>query len=75
MQTKNEKSSIIKVIDSLSRKVENFYNSKLPFAVACAKDCKRKMKSITGRDYEIVVETKEEDGSIIEQSLKDWIKG
>lgn len=43
------------VVDTQSQEVANFYSTKLPQALLYAKDCKRQMKSLTGKTYEIVV--------------------
>ena len=43
------------VIDSQTKEVVNFYSTKLPQALLFAKDCKRTMKSINGRTYEVQV--------------------
>jgi len=43
------------VVDVKNNEVVNFYNAKLSQALLFAKDCKRQMKSMTGRTYEILV--------------------
>ena len=48
------------VIDSMTKEEQNFYDSRLPQALVWAKDCKRQMKSLSGRDYEVVVKTENE---------------
>ena len=48
------------VIDSKTKEEQNFYDSSLPQSLAWAKDCKRQMKSLTGKDYEVVVKTENE---------------
>jgi|TARA_Y100000052_G_C2872877_1_gene41018 hypothetical protein len=55
------------VIDSMTKEEQNFYDSRLPQALVWAKDCKRQMKSLTGREYEVVVKTETET-----LSLKDY---
>ena len=60
-------SVIYKVIDSETKEEQNFYDSKIPQALAWAKDCKRQMKSLSGRDYEVVVKTQTKT-----LSLKDY---
>ena len=55
------------VIDSKTKEEQNFYDSRLPQALVWAKDCKRQMKSLTGREYEVVVKTETET-----LSLKDY---
>jgi hypothetical protein len=50
-------SVIYSVIDSITKEEQNFYDSRLPQALAWAKDCKRQMKSLSGREYEVVVKT------------------
>lgn len=59
--------TIFKVIDAENGEEQNFYDAQLPQALAWAKDCKRQMKSLTGRDYEVVVQT--ETGTL---SLKEY---
>ena len=53
-------SVIYSVIDSKTKEEQNFYDSRLPQALSWAKDCKRQMKSLSGREYEIVVKTETE---------------
>lgn len=60
--------AIYKVVEQNTGIEQNFYDAKLPQALAYAKDCKRQMKSLTGRDYEVVVKT--DNGEIL--SLKDY---
>ena len=55
------------VIDSMTKEEQNIYDSRLPQALVWAKDCKRQMKSLTGREYEVVVKTETET-----LSLKDY---
>jgi hypothetical protein len=43
------------VVDVKNEEVVNFYSTKLPQALLYAKDCKRQMKSLTGKTYEILV--------------------
>jgi len=52
-------STIYQVVETETGEEQNFYDASLPQALAWAKDCKRQMKSMTGKDYEIVVKTKE----------------
>ena len=54
------------VIDSMTKEEQNFYDSRLPQALVWAKDCKRQMKSLTGREYEVVVKTETETLSLKE---------
>jgi len=53
-------SVIYKVIDSETKEEQNFYDSRLPQALSWAKDCKRQMKSLSGREYEVIVKTETE---------------
>ena len=53
-------SVIYSVVDSITKDEQNFYDSRLPQALVWAKDCKRQMKSLSGRDYEVVVKTENE---------------
>jgi hypothetical protein len=55
------------VIDTKTKEEQNFYDSRLPQALVWAKDCKRQMKSLSGREYEVVVKTETET-----LSLKDY---
>ena len=55
------------VIDSKTKEEQNFYDSRLPQALVWAKDCKRQMKSLSGKEYEVVVKTETET-----LSLKDY---
>jgi|TARA_R110000772_G_scaffold37681_2_gene89407 hypothetical protein len=61
-------STVYQVVETETGEEQNFYDVSLPQALAWAKDCKRQMKSMTGKDYEIVVKT--EDGGV--QSLKEY---
>ena len=54
------------VIDSKTKEEQNFYDSRLSQSLAWAKDCKRQMKSLTGREYEVVVKTETETLSLKE---------
>ena len=60
-------SVIYSVIDTKTKEEQNFYDSRLPQALVWAKDCKRQMKSLSGRYYEVVVKT---ENQII--SLKEY---
>ena len=60
-------SVIYSVVDSITKDEQNFYDSRLPQALVWAKDCKRQMKSLSGREYEVVVKTETET-----LSLKDY---
>ena len=60
-------SVIYSVVASITKDEQNFYDSRLPQALVWAKDCKRQMKSLSGRDYEVVVKT---ENQII--SLKEY---
>ncbi len=61
-------STIYQVVETETGEEQNFYDASLPQALAWAKDCKRQMKSMTGKDYEIVVKTKEGE----KLSLKEY---
>ena len=60
-------SVIYSVIDAKTKEEQNFYDSRIPQALSWAKDCKRQMKSLSGREYEVVVKTETET-----LSLKDY---
>ena len=53
-------------IDTKTKEEQNFYDSRLPQALVWAKDCKRQMKSLSGREYEVVVKTETETLSLKE---------
>ena len=53
-------SVIYSVVDLKTEEEQNFYDSRIPQGLAWAKDCKRQMKSLTGREYEVVVKTETE---------------
>ena len=60
-------SVVYSVIDTKTKEEQIFYDSRIPQALSWAKDCKRQMKSLSGREYEVVVKTETE---IL--SLKDY---
>ena len=62
-------STIYQVVETETKQEQNFYDVSLPQALVYAKDCKRQMKAMTGKDYEILV--KNEDGRIL--SLKEFL--
>jgi len=62
-------STIYKVVETETQQEQNFYDASLPQALVYAKDCKRQMKAMTGKDHEILV--KNEDGQIL--SLKEFL--
>jgi len=62
-------STIYQVVETETKQEQNFYDVSLPQALVYAKDCKRQMKAMTGKDYEILV--KNEDGQIL--SLKEFL--
>ena len=59
-------SVVYSVIDTKTKEEQNFYDSRLPQALVWAKDCKRQMKSRSGREYEVVVKTETETLSLKE---------
>lgn len=59
---------IYQVIDSETSEEQNFYDASLPQALSWAKDCKRQMRALTGREYEIVI--KYASGEI--ETLKEY---
>ena len=59
-------SVVYSVIDTKTKEEQNFYDSRLPQALVWAKDCKRQMKSLSGREYEVVVKTETETLSLKE---------
>lgn len=59
---------IYQVIDTETKEEQNFYDASLAQALSWAKDCKRQMRALTGREYEIVV--KHRDGKV--EPLKEY---
>lgn len=59
---------IFQVVESKTQVEENFYDAQLPRAKFWAQDCARQMKSLTGKDYEVLV--KHEDGTT--EPLKEY---
>lgn len=43
------------VVEDESKSISNFYSTKLPQSLAWAKDCARQMKSMSGKNYEVLV--------------------
>jgi len=58
--------AIYKVVEKETGEEQNFYDVSLPQALVYAKDCKRQMKAITGKEYEVVVQTETETLSLKE---------
>jgi hypothetical protein len=58
------------VIDTKSNEVVNFYSAQIPKALLFAKDCRRQMKSMTGRTYEILVRLENGDKIPLKQYEK-----
>jgi hypothetical protein len=58
--------AIYKVVEKETREEQNFYDVSLPQALVYAKDCKRQMKAMTGKEYEVVVQTETETLSLKE---------
>ena len=58
--------AIYKVVEKETREEQNFYDVSLPQAFVYAKDCKRQMKAMTGKEYEVVVQTETETLSLKE---------
>ena len=61
-------STIYQVVETETGEEQNFYDTSLPQALSWAKDCKRQLKSMTGKEYDILV--KKEDGTQL--SLKEY---
>lgn len=61
-------SDTYQVVDTETKEVVNFYSVKLPQALLFAKDCRRKMKSISGKTYDLIVRLKNGE----QKSLKDY---
>jgi hypothetical protein len=60
--------TILKVVERDTGNEVNFYDASLAGARYWALDCKRHMKSLTGKEYDVVV--KEESGE--EMSLREY---
>lgn len=58
--------AIYKVVEKETREEQNFYDVSLPQALVYAKDCKRQMKAMTGKEYEVLVQTETETLSLKE---------
>jgi len=58
--------AIYKVVEKETGEEQNFYDVSLPQALVYAKDCKRQMKAMTGKEYEVVVQTETETLSLKE---------
>ena len=43
------------VVEKDERNEVNFYSTKLPQSLAWAKECSRQMKSISGKEYEVLI--------------------
>lgn len=62
--------TIYKIVDRETNEEVNFYDASLEGAKHWALDCKRHMKSMTGKEYDVIV--KYDDGS--EVNLKEHEK-
>ena len=60
--------AIYQVVETETGAEQNFYDTSLPQALSWAEDCKRQLKSMTGKEYDILV--KKEDGTQL--SLKEY---
>lgn len=60
--------TIYQVVETDTGAEQNFYDASLPQALSWAKDCKRQLKSMTGKEYEILV--KQDDGTQL--TLKEY---
>lgn len=60
--------TLYKVVEKESGEEINFYDVTVKSAKFLAEDCKRHMKSLTGREYEVIVYL--EDGTT--KSLKEY---
>ena len=55
------------VRDVKSRKVANFYSTKLPRALHHAHECKREMKALSGREHEVLIKIEGQDYLLTEK--------
>ena len=49
------------VMEKGETNIINFYSTKLPQSLAWAKECARQMKSINGKEYEVLVKVDGQD--------------
>jgi predicted nucleic-acid-binding Zn-ribbon protein len=57
------------VRDCQSKKVVNFYSTKLARALFFAHECKRDMKAMSGRDHEVLVKVDGQDYLLTEEEF------
>lgn len=43
------------VVEKDGNSIANFYSTKIPQSLSWAKDCARQMKSMSGKEYEVLV--------------------
>ena len=57
------------VIEKGDENIVNFYSTKLPQSLVWAKECSRQMKSMSGKEYEVLVKVEGKQELI---QLKDY---
>ena len=57
------------VVEKTEKNVINFYSTKLPQSLSWAKECSRHMKSITGKEYEVLIRIETKDNLL---TLKEY---
>jgi len=57
------------VVEKGDKSIVNFYSTKLPQSLAWAKECSRQMKSMSGKEYEVLVKVEGKQELI---QLKDY---
>lgn len=55
------------VRDCQSKKVVNFYSTKLPKASIMAHECRRDMKALSGREHEVLIKVEGQDYILTEE--------
>jgi len=49
------------VVEKDSNSIANFYSTQIPQSLSWAKDCARHMKSLSGKNYEVLVKVEGQD--------------
>jgi hypothetical protein len=62
------------VRDKQNKKQINFYSTKLPKALIMAHECKRDMKSLSGREHEVLVKVDGQNYLLTEEEYNELDK-
>lgn len=57
------------IVEKRDKKIVNFYSTKLSNSLAWAKECSRQMRSMSGKEYEVLVKIEDKQELI---QLKDY---